>query len=474
MYKQILDYLSKDIYPFHMPGHKRNPAFIPPNLLDLDLTEIPGMDVLSAPTGIIRNLQDEIAKFYGADHSFLLVNGSSAGLIAAICASCVDGAPLVVPRNAHTSVYNAMAMSGAVPHYIMPEMTSDGLAGGISPSAFDDMPWGAAALVVSPTYEGFVSDIAAIAEKVHSRGGILIVDEAHGAHFAFHGAFPSSALSLGADIVVHSLHKTLPAPSQCALLHVKGTYPEGGVCQRQRAAWPVSEANDEGRRIDINRAKFLINAVQTSSPSYILMSVCDFMLRLLWRQPNFFEDYLHRLEKMKVLLPCEKSFAAMRLSGRERVGKNSIFDIDPGKLLFSVYLDTAAEDIAQMMAHDYKVQMEMAAGRHILAMTSVADTDEGFDRLKAAVSGVNARYASSICQFSNVSTPSYIIPEVVIPPRNAMAMPSKEISWEDAVGQISAQLIAKYPPGIALIAPGERILPGIPKQSETIRVIKYC
>jgi len=446
MYEQLQKYLANDIYPFHMPGHKRNPQFIPPNLLNLDMTEIPGMDVLSSPTGIIHELQTEIAKFYGAEHSFLLVNGSSAGILAAVCATCTDGGTLAVPRNVHASVYNAMVMSGAMPVYIMPEITADGLAGGITPSAFDSMPKGAAVLVVSPTYEGFVSDISAIASRVHSKGGVLIVDEAHGAHFPFSKEFPLSALSQGADIVIQSLHKTLPAPSQCAVLHVKGP------------------------RIDTNRIKFLINAVQTSSPSYILMSVCDYMLRLLWQQPKYFQDYICRLKKIRAYLPGEKNSAPLRLSGRERVGEHAIYDIDPGKLLFTSHTDISAEAIAEIMAKEYKVQMEMAAGRHILAMTSVADTDEGFDRLKAAVDGLKSKLPT--IDIDEPLPPSFFMLEIVIPPRQAISLPSKEVPWEDAAGQVSAQLVAKYPPGIAILAPGERIPQDLPRQQETVRVIK--
>jgi len=454
MYKHIINYLAGDIYPFHMPGRKRNPLFMPPNLHELDLTEIPGMDVLSSPTGMIRDMQEKIANFYGASHSFLLVNGSSAGIIAAICATCTDGDTIIIPRNAHASVYNGLVLSGAVPMYILPQITEDGLAGGICPSSFDDMPHGAVALVISPTYEGFVSDIRTIAHKVHSRGGILIVDEAHGAHFAFHKRFPTSALELGADIVIQSLHKTLPAPSQTAVFHVK-----------------------EGR-VDINRVKFLLNAVQTSSPSYILMAVCDYILQKLWAQPELFEIYVERLEKLRASMPTDGTIFLQHHEG------SAIFDTDPGKLLFTTQLDTST--IAEIMSREYKVQMEMAAGQHILAMTSVADTEAGFERLQRAIEGISSetvgnvalsvplsRLSSFTCGTLKAAslTKAACIPEMVFPPRQAIYMPSREIPWEESAGQISAQLIAQYPPGIALVAPGERIPLGIPKQSETIRVI---
>jgi len=509
MHNQIIAHLAKDIYPFHMPGHKRNPLFLPPNLQVLDMTEIPGMDVLSSPTGMIYDLQQKIANFYGAGHSFLLVNGSSAGIIAAICATCADGDTLIVPRNAHASVYNGMVQSGTVPQYIMPQFTECGLAGGICPSAFDNMPPGAVALVVSPTYEGFVSDIRAIADKVHSRGGILIVDEAHGAHFAFHKSFPASALQLRADIVVQSFHKTLPMLSQTAVLHV-----------------------NKSARVDINRVKFLINAVQTSSPSYILMSVCDFALQKLWAQPELFDAYVRRLEEFRASMPTDGGAFFLQ---QHNAGDNAIFATDPGKLLFATQFD--AETVAEVMAREYKVQPEMAAGWHVLAMTSVADTDDGFARLRRAIYGItrhcerseaiqrqvsswpcncDGQHGSVIagltrnlqanncrpgftyvnsdklgCENNNIKIagqarndvtecnaitkrndrPCESIPETIYPPRTAIHLPSHEIPWEESAGQISAQLIAQYPPGIAIVAPGERIPPGIPKQSETIRVI---
>ncbi|MCL2215868.1 MAG: aminotransferase class I/II-fold pyridoxal phosphate-dependent enzyme [Defluviitaleaceae bacterium] len=433
-----------------MPGHKRNPDFLPPDLAALDFTEIPGLDVLSAPTGILRELQEYIADLYEADRSFLLVNGSSAGIVAAICTACANGAPLIAPRNAHVSMYNGLALSGARPVYILPEITADGLAGGISPEVFDNMPEGAAAFVVSPTYEGFVSDIAAIAKKVHQRGGILIVDEAHGAHFIFgklcesDGYFPPSAISQGADIVVNSLHKTLPALSQTAVLHVNSP------------------------RVNISRLSFYINAVQTSSPSYILMAACDFMFCKLKKNPEIFKEYITRLERLRAALPgwdcqggCQNAPTALRLSGRERIGTRAIYDIDPGKLLFTVDCALHAEEIAEIMAREFKVQMEMAKGRHILAMTSVADTDEGFERLKTAIYGLNERLFApqktfpQIIYFPFLST--FALPEMVLTPGEAIRRETRLVPREEAIGCISGEIIAEYPPGIALVAPGERI-----------------
>ena len=447
MYQQIEAYLSQDIYPFHMPGHKRNRHFFPSNLERFDLTEIPGMDVLSAPAGILKDMQGAIADFYGAGDSFFLVNGSSAGIVAAVCALCGEGAPLFVPRNAHVSVYNGMVLSGASPVYYMPEITADGLAGGVNPEVFDHMPEGATALVVSPTYEGFVSDIASISARVRAKQGVLIVDEAHGAHFPFHKSFPAPALSQGADIVINSLHKTLPALGQCAVLHING----------------------KSTHVDREILHFYVNSVQTSSPSYILMTASDYMLRVLWENPSLFDEYIARLADIRNGLPGAESAAPLRLSGRERVGEDAIYNIDPGKLLFTLHTSQDAEAIAETMAKEYKIQMEMAKGRHILAMTSVADTLEGFMRLNRAVGELNS--ALPLKNALNNPPIPFALPEVALSPREALRRPSKLVPQSEAIGKISAELITTYPPGIALVAPGETLTQISPHHPPNIRVI---
>ena len=441
MYTKIKDYLKQDIYPFHMPGHKRNPSFMPKNLLSLDMTEIPDMDVLSMPTGILLDMQQRMAEFYGAFKSYFLVNGSSAGIVAAICACATHkkDSPIVIPRNAHVSVYNGLVLSGATPIYVMPEIKPNGLAGGINPNNYIDIPYGATVLVVSPTYEGFVSDIKTIADNVHARNGILIVDEAHGAHFPFHKSFPANALSQGADIVINSLHKTLPALSQCAVIHA------------------------QGKLVDYNRLQFYINAMQTSSPSYILMATSDYMLKMLWEHPYLFDEYITRLEKFRGSVP--NSRAPLYLY-KAKKGEFSIYDIDPSKLLFNTTIHNA-EYISNIFASTYKVQMEMAQANFLLAMTSVADTDKGFTRLKRAVQSLAfARLSKSNFDKAmqiNSDQPNIFptLPKVIFTPQEARQYDTIQLPLKDCIGQVSAELIAEYPPGIVLLAPGELITPEV-------------
>jgi len=437
-------YLEKGIYPFHMPGHKRNPMFLPQGLANLDLTEIPGMDNLHMPTGIIKGFQEAIAEFYGADESFLLVNGSSAGIIATMCAVCDKNKKIYITRNSHISTLNGMALVGTDETWIRPEVTPDGLYGGINPEILDSMEEGAVVFIVSPTYEGFVSDIKEIAARVHARGGILIVDEAHGAHFRFHDAFPTSALELGADIVVQSFHKTLPALGQTAVLHVKGD------------------------RVDSALLKPFIQTMQTTSPSYMLMGQLDYVLKMLWSRPEIFETYVSRLVRLRNALSSNES-QAISLTGTERVGSHGIYDYDVGKLLFSINALERPGIISKMLADEYQVQMEMAARSNLLAMTSVADTDEGFQRLWGAMGSLNIKLNEIE---KTKPTTRQLSPEIAMSPSQAIRQKTEEVAWEAAVGRIAAEVIAEYPPGIALVAPGERIPEGLPNIVKAIRVVK--
>ena len=485
-YNEVTKYLQKAIYPFHMPGHKRNPDFLPPNLLELDMTELPEMDVLSNPKKGLKDMQRRFTEIYDTKQTFLLVNGSTAGITAAILATCNQNTTIMVPRNAHKSVYNAIFLSGATPQYVMPEITEDGLAGGVSPQAFANMPQGAVALVVSPTYEGFISDIAGISKVVKERGGTLIVDAAHGAHLKFMqrainsdialsammpGDEPSGPKSLegkyfsdtkdivqthlGADIVIESLHKTLPMLGQTATLHITKT-----------------------SNVDPGYIQGMINAVQTSSPSYILMAAADFALDKLRSNPILFTSYLWRLEALRSKLPSMVINESIRLRGEEMLGKHGIYALDPSKLLF--YHPVQPGDLRlteHVLAEIDGVAMEMAAGNHILAMTTVADTPEGFAKLEKAIERLNQANMDFEPNPETLIIPT--IPEMVLTPREAMQIPSVEVPWKESLGKVSAQIIAKTPPGIAIVAPGERIPdtlpPGIftdsPFRKETVRIV---
>ena len=221
--ERLKELAQSHIYPFHMPGHKRA-ALEFSNPYSIDITEIEGFDNLHHPEGIIREAQEKAARLYGARRTYYLVNGSTCGILAAISAAVPRGERILVARNSHKAVYNAVYLRQLAAEYVYPVDTRCGVQGQITPqqveqklAAFSDIK---AVVITSPTYDGIVSDVAGIAEVVHRFGIPLIVDEAHGAHFGFHPAFPENAVKLGADAVIMSVHKTLPAFTQTALLHL--------------------------------------------------------------------------------------------------------------------------------------------------------------------------------------------------------------------------------------------------------------
>ena len=413
LYEALELYIGRGRYPFHMPGHKGNPAFFPPvSLISLDLTELDETDNLHAPAGCIQESQGRIAKLYGADESSLLVNGSTSGLIAAVAAVCGDGDVLAVARNCHRAVFSAMVLTGAQPLYFMPD---DWL------TALDSQPGIKAMILTSPSYEGVVLDIEAIAKEAHARDIALIVDEAHGAHFPFHELFPKGALCQGADIVVHSFHKTLPAFSQSAAVHVKG------------------------RRVDLSRLRQMLAFVQTSSPSYLIMATTDFMLNKLMGEPWHFDSYVEEL------MDLQKA-----IGGRLLVPAAGSYDIS--KLLLAVTK-------GKTWADDSGLAFEMVTNDYVLAMTSVADTREGFARLKRAIARAKMDTAAVKLGFSE-SLQKFNIPEVVIAPREAVAMKTRRARLSECIGEVAGSFLMEIPPGIPLLAPGERITEAVSRTSK--------
>ena len=244
-------------YPFHMPGHKRNKKFLNDfyDFINLDFTEIDETDNMHKPEGIIKNSKEIISKTFGAEESYFLVNGSSCGIIASIMACLSPNEHILVARNCHISVYNGIILSGALPIYIYPTIKYN-IPCGIDieniKKAIEKYKNIKAFILTSPTYEGFVCDIEKISNFLHKNNIILIVDEAHGAHFNFSNNFPKSALQCGADIVIQSFHKTLPAFTQCGVLHLKS------------------------KIVDKHKLEKCLPIIQTTSPSYMFMMSIEY------------------------------------------------------------------------------------------------------------------------------------------------------------------------------------------------------
>ena len=458
LYQQLISYGESDVYPFHMPGHKRR-ALPFPNPYTIDITEIDGFDNLHHAEGLIREAEERAAKLYGADRSYYLVNGSTCGLLAAICAAARRGDKVLAARNCHKAVYHAISMQGLSAEFLYPAITRGDLQGQITAAQVEEAltkhPDIAVVILTSPTYEGIVSDVAAIAACCHAHGAALIVDEAHGAHFGFGAGFPENAVRLGADAVIMSLHKTLPSFTQTALLHCNGT------------------------RIDPGRVARYLGVYETSSPSYLFMAGMDACIDLIREQgAELFAEYRRRLD---AFYRDTADLAQLHVMRREDLCKEEAYDWDDSKLI--IYAGAmGGEALHQELLGHYHLQMEMVSADYVLGMTSLMDTDEGMRRLVTALHETdekNGRLNAALCETNekngrlNAAEAGFTARMYRENPRRmqiyqALDLPYREMPLDEAVGKMAADYAHLYPPGIPLIVPGEVIT------EEFIRHIREC
>ena len=373
LYKKLKDFAGKDIYPMHMPGHKRNKLFMPQGLpYDIDITEIYGFDDLHDPKDILLETSKLAAELYRSREAFLLVNGSTVGILAAVGAHTKRGDKILAVDNCHWSTPNAAKLFGLEIVYLKAEidkMTT--IPCSVSPSAIKtalvNEPDIKLVIITSPSYEGVLSDIESISEIVHDAGCILLIDSAHGAHLGFSDDFPKSAVTSGADIAVVSLHKTLSALTQTSLLH---------ICTE---------------RADRHKTKELLSILQTSSPSYILMASIDHCLRLLMSdKEKLFSEYKTNLNLFYTNIQHLESLFVFPGVLPVNYDKNTLnlqfFDHDPGKIVvITKNTKINGATLANILREEHKIEIERVYDNYIIAMTSICDTPEGFTRLANAL-----------------------------------------------------------------------------------------
>ncbi len=444
LYDKLNSYVKSDIYPFHMPGHKRNVSS-GDSPYAYDITEIDGFDNLHHPRGIIRASLDMATAFYGTARTYYLVNGSTSGILSAISACTKQGGRIIMARNSHKSVYNAVYLRQLKAHYLYPKnIEGSSILGGIAPKDVEDLlkeyPDTQAVIITSPTYEGVCSYVAAIAKIVHKYGIPLIVDEAHGAHFSMHEYFPQSAIESGADIVVQSVHKTLPALTQTALLH---------VCSD---------------KISLENIERYLSIYQSSSPSYVLMSSVDGCIRGIFSHgTKVFDLYVERLNRFRKRMD---SCTHIKLLDNNILGKNGAYELDLGKLVLIINSERyTGHDVYEILLEKYHIQLEMASSDYVIAMTSMSDKDEGFERLYEALleidrdirinEGYGALYkrdSSSDDEDKDICKRRAVQCKGIY---EAIEAEHEYVNFINSTGRISAEYIYLYPPGIPIVAPGE-------------------
>lgn len=488
-----------DQYPCHMPGHKRSTGIVNGaltvsiprigELYPLDITEIDGFDDLHCTdheqtTGILSRIEERIAALYGADESYMLINGSTAGVLAAVSAALPEGGVLMTGRESHRSLYHAAYLRKLRLYYIWEaEISEYHIRAAVSPEDVEAMfraveeggfPAVQAVFITSPTYEGICADVRKIADIAHANGVPLIVDQAHGAHFGMDERLPENAVSQGADLVIMSLHKTLPAMTQTAILHVQGDL------------------------IDRSMLRRFLRIYQSSSPSYILMASIDDCITRMERDA---EQWAHRVLELRRLIEegCTELEHLYVPSWSERM--------DPCKLLV-ISKDTriSGYDIYEYMRLEHRIQPEMAGESCVVLILTGSDTREGADRIVYAIRDADVglpdgkrrtsgsgtgdqpdsqdhevedkddRAAENMDETVTERTPSgietrlkglFLAAETWIRVAVDEALPdgtlkgwdaeAEEVRLSEAEGRISAEFISVYPPGTPVVVPGEVI-----------------
>ena len=390
LYDDLKNYYKNGIYPFHMPGHKRT-DISKDNIIPyfLDITEINGFDNLHSPKSKIKEIENLACELYSVKHSFLLVNGSTCGILSAIRAMTNPFDEVLIARNCHKSVYNAVELCMLKPEYIMPRFDKNfGIFTSVLPCDIEEKLRNnrriKLVVITSPTYEGVVSDISSIADICHKYGAYLLVDEAHGAHFPFNDSFPKEAVKCGADAAVLSLHKTLPSLTQTALLITNND----SFC---------------------NELRQNLSFFETSSPSYILMSSIEICLRYIKDNINKFNSYWELLNNFYI---ATKNFQHLQIIGNEKKFISSCYNYDFGKLVISAKsADLNGIELSDILRNKYKIETELSYTDYVIAMTSVCDTEHGLKMLCDALYEIDSN-----CKERKIKTTDYyaIIPKKML------------------------------------------------------------
>lgn len=435
---KLESYAKSGIYPFHMPGHKRNENLASSLPITHDMTEVDGLDDLHCPNGILKEAMDNASEFFGADKTFFLVNGSTCGILAALASCTKRGDKIICARNCHKSVYNGISLLGISPLYITPKTIPlpFGIYGSIEPSAIaetlNQSPDVSAVIITSPTYEGVISDIKSISKLCHAHNVPLIVDEAHGAHLGHFGGFECGAVKCGADIVIQSTHKTLGAVTQSALLHICGNI------------------------VNPDKVAQKLSVFETSSPSYLIMESIDSAICTLQKNGNeLFSAYSARLSRFSEKAKCLKNIEIMFYGKNEGKSYGDVFAFDRGKLIISaVKLGISGVQLAEILLKKYKIQVEMSSLNYIVAMTSYCDTDAGFERLFTALSEIDRSPVGTFVPKDTVMPTGYTRAIEIF---EAEQLDVQEVPFEESAGKVCGEFVFAYPPGIPLIVPGEMV-----------------
>ena len=412
-------------------------GFVGKNALSIDLINIEPLDDLHQPKGIIKQAQDLAAKAFGADHTLFSIQGTSGAIMTMIMSVCNPGDKIILPRNVHKSIMSGVVLSGATPIFLHPGIDPVlGISHGITPkaveNALENHPDAKAVLVINPTYFGIAGDLKKIVTIAHAHGVPVLVDEAHGSHVHFHPKMPLSAMQAGADMAASSMHKLGGSMTQSSVLNVRGDL------------------------VSIKRVQAVSNMLTTTSTSYLLLASLDVARRRLVTVGKELLDRAIRLaEKTRAQI---NKIDHLYCVGREIIGQNGAFSLDPTKLVISVKeLGVTGYEVEKWLRERYNIEVELSDLYNILCIITPSDTKDDLQILIYALEELSEQYKEQKGQQKKIEMQLPEIPLLEVTPRDAFYAATEAVPIEQAVGRMIAEFVMVYPPGIPIFIPGEII-----------------
>lgn len=437
-----LAYIDSKPTPFDVPGHKMGRMttdlvkLTGPEVFVADFNAPIGLDNLYHAQGVIKQAQDLAAEAFKADRAIFSVNGTTGGILTMLNAVLRAKDKIILPRNCHKSVINGLIISGAYPIFVAPDIDKEtGIANGVPTEtyvkAMDENPDAKAVFVINPTYFGIASDLKTICQEAHKRGMVVICDEAHGAHFAFSEKMPLAAMEAGADITTLSVHKTAGSLTQTSLILAKGN------------------------RIDFTRVQKVFSMLSSTSPNHILLASLDAARKFLYFQG---EAYIDRSVDLANQARAEiNKIPGLSVFGAEYCKGPGRFDMDPSKVVINTTgLGVSGFDILHEIRSRFNIQLELAEVSEVLAVFGIGTQQEDADKLVMAFKELSKTHYKPGNKYI-VPNLHYAYPTMIVRPREAFNAPTKIVPINDSLGEISAESIMIYPPGIPIAIPGELI-----------------
>lgn len=439
IYEALERFRKMRVVPFDVPGHKHgrgNPELVEllgKQCVSIDVNSMKPLDNLCHPVSVIREAEELAAEAFGASHAFLMVGGTTSSVQSMILSTCKQGDKIILPRNVHRSAINALVLCGAKPIYVNPDVNHDlGIPLGMQMSevekAIRENPDAVAVFVNNPTYYGICSDLRSIVKLAHKYGMKVLVDEAHGTHFYFGDHLPVSAMEAGADMASVSMHKSGGSLTQSSFLLT-------------------------GKDVNAGYVRQIINLTQTTSGSYLLLSSLDISRRNLALRG---EEEFKRVSALAQYAREEiNKIGGYYAFGEELINGDSIYDFDKTKLsVHTLEIGLAGIEVYDILRDEYDIQIEFGDLGNILAYLSIGDRKQELERLVSALAEVKRRYQKDK---AGMLSQEYISPNVIMTPQESFYAPKEYLPLEDTLGRVCSEFVMCYPPGIPVLAPGEKI-----------------